>query len=311
MNSGRSAALGHTAALATAGVWGTTFISTKVLLEDFAPVEVLFLRFVLGLLALFLACPRRLHTRKGEEIWFAGAGLCGVTLYFLLENIALTMTLASNVGVIVAVSPLFTALLSRLCFQGEPLGPGFFAGLAAALAGVVLITYNGSAVLALNPAGDLLALLAALVWAFYSVITRRIAAFGYGTVQTTRRIFFYGLVFMLPALPVLGQGWNWAGLARPVNLLNLLYLGLGASALCFVTWNFALRQLGVVRTSVYIFLVPVITVFTSALVLSEPITPLALVGTGLTLAGLFLSEYAGGRAGLPVAKKHRREERGQ
>lgn len=309
MSAARSAALGHTAALATAGVWGTTFISTKVLLADFAPVEILFFRFALGLLALWAVCPRRLHTKKGQEIWFAGAGLCGVTLYFLLENIALTMTMASNVGVIVAVSPLFTALLSRLLLGGEPLGPGFFAGLAAALAGVVLITYNGSAVLALSPVGDLLALLAALVWSFYSVITRRIAAFGYGTVQTTRRIFFYGLLLMLPALPFLGEGWSLEGLARPVNLLNLLYLGLGASALCFVTWNFALRRLGAVKTSVYIFLVPVITVFTSALVLDEPVTPLALAGTGLTLLGLFLSELHSARADATAA--HPREERAQ
>ena len=74
-------------------------------------------------------------------------------------------------------------------------------------------------------------------------------------------------------------------------LVNLLYLGLGASALCFVTWNFAVKELGAVKTSVYIYLVPVVTVVTSALVLGERLTPLSGVGTGLTLAGLLLSEY--------------------
>lgn len=287
-----SAAGGHAAAAVTIAIWGTTFISTKVLLRAFAPVEILFFRFALGFLALCLACPRRLRlSDRRQELWFAAAGLCGVTLYFLLENIALTFTLASNVGVIVAVSPLFTALLSQFFLRGERLRPGFFAGLAAALAGVLLITYNGSAVLELNPVGDLLALLAALVWSFYSVLTRRISAFGYGTVQVTRRIFLYGLLFMLPVLPFSGFRWAPERMTQPVNLLNLLYLGLGASALCFVTWNFALRRLGAVKTSVYIFLVPVITVFTSALILHERITALALVGTGLTMAGLFLSEF--------------------
>ena len=85
--------------------------------------------------------------------------------------------------------------------------------------------------------------------------------------------------------------WAAAALSRPVNLLNLRYLGLGASAACFVTWNFALRRLGAVKTSVYIYLVPVVTIFTSALVLHERITPLAALGTALTMLGLFLSEF--------------------
>ena len=283
---------GHGAALFSILVWGTTFISTKVLLRAFAPVEILFLRFVLGFLALALMCPRRLKlTDRRQELTFAAAGLCGVTLYFLLENIALTYTLASNVGVIVAVSPLFTALISRMMPEGEKLRPTFFAGLAAALGGVALITWGGSAALELNPVGDLLALLAALVWSLYSLLTRRIGGFGYSTVQSTRRIFLYGLVFMLPALPLLGFRPDFAALAQGVNLANLLYLGLGASALCFVTWNAAVGRLGAVKTSVYIFLVPVITVVTSAVVLHEPITAAAVAGTALTLAGLFLSQY--------------------
>lgn len=98
---------GHAAAILTVLIWGTTFISTKVLLAEFQPVELLFFRFVLGYLALWAACPRRLKlTRRRQELYFAAAGLCGVTLYFLLENIALTYTQASNVGVLVAVSPI-------------------------------------------------------------------------------------------------------------------------------------------------------------------------------------------------------------
>ena len=93
---------GNLAALFTIVIWGTTFISTKVLLIDFQPVEILFFRFVLGFLALVLVCPQRLKgVSRGQEAVFALAGLCGVSLYFLLENIALTFTMASNVGVII------------------------------------------------------------------------------------------------------------------------------------------------------------------------------------------------------------------
>jgi drug/metabolite transporter (DMT)-like permease len=272
-------------------IWGTTFISTKILLVDFQPVEILFFRFVLGLLALLLACPRPLKgTTAKQELTFAAAGLCGICLYYLLENIALTYTMASNVGVIISVAPFFTAILTHLAEKdGEKLGVNFFLGFLVAMVGIFLISFNG-AKLELNPTGDLLALLAAFVWACYSVLTRKISGFGYPTILTTRRVFCYGIAFMLPALLLFDVRLELARFADPVYLCNILYLGLGASALCFVTWNFAVKVLGAVKTSLYIYMVPVITVVTSALILQEKITVLAGVGTMMTLAGLVLSE---------------------
>ena len=91
--------VGHLCALLTIIIWGTTFISTKVLLVDFQPVEILFFRFVMGLLALLIIYPHRLTgMTRNQEFTFVAAGLCGICLYYLLENIALTYTMASNVG---------------------------------------------------------------------------------------------------------------------------------------------------------------------------------------------------------------------
>lgn len=283
--------IGHLSALLTIIIWGTTFISTKVLLVDFQPVEILFFRFIMGLLALCIVCPHRLKgTNRRQELTFAAAGFCGICLYYLLENIALTYTLASNVGVIISVAPFFTAILTHAFMRGEEkLKANFFIGFVVAMAGIFLISFNGSK-LELNPAGDLLALLAAGVWACYSVLTKKISGFGYSTILTTRRVFCYGIVFMIPALFLFDFHLDFARFANPVYLLNIIYLGLGASALCFVTWNFAVKVLGAVKTSVYIYMVPVITVVTSVVVLHEHITALAAVGTALTLVGLFLSE---------------------
>lgn len=282
---------GHLAAVLTILIWGTTFISTKVLLKAFTPIEILFFRFSIGFLALFLISPKRFCPREKKQEWlFAGAGLCGVTLYFLLENIALTYTQASNVGVIISIAPFFTALFSHWFLKGESLKPNFFIGFLAAISGIFLISFNGSSNLQLNPAGDILAILAAFVWAAYSILTKKISAFGYGTVQTTRRIFFYGILFMVPALFIFPFRLGLDRFTQPVHLFNILFLGLGASALCFVTWNFAVKILGAVNTSIYIYMVPVITVVTSVIVLQEKITGMALVGTLLTLAGLLISE---------------------
>ena len=282
--------MGHLASLLTIIIWGTTFISTKILLVDFQPVEILFFRFVMGLIALMLVYPRRLKgTSRQQELTFAAAGLCGICLYYLLENIALTYTMASNVGVIISVAPFFTALLSHLVLKEEKPKANFFVGFVVAMAGIFLISFNGSK-LELNPAGDLLALLAALIWACYSVLTKKISGYGYHTILTTRRIFCYGILFMIPTLFLFDFKLELARFANPVYLFNIIFLGLGASALCFVTWNFAVKVLGAVKTSIYIYMVPVITVVTSVVILHEQITALAAVGTVLTLAGLFLSE---------------------
>jgi len=286
----KEAAKGHISALVTILIWGTAFISTKILLTDFKPIEIIFYRFSIGLIVLMIAYPRRLiGTNKKEELMFAAAGLCGVVLYFLLENIALMYTSASNVGVIVTVSPFFTALLASKLLDSEKLKANFFIGFLIAVIGIALISFNGITVLSLNPIGDMLALLAAIVWSVYSILLRKIGGFGYNTVQTTRRIFFYGLLVLVPTLFFFPFELGLERFAKPANVLNILFLGLGASALCFATWNLAVRTLGAVKTSIYIYLVPVITVVASVLVLSERLTWMSSFGTILALAGLFIS----------------------
>lgn len=291
MNSLNSNSKGHLLALLTIVIWGTTFISTKVLLRGFAPLEILFFRFLIGFLVLLIAVPSRLVIReKQHQPLFLAAGLCGITLYYLLENIALTFSTASNVGIICTIAPFFTAILSRFFLKAEKPPIRFYLGFLTALAGIIIISYNGQKSLHLNPLGDFLALLATVTWAAYSILTKKISNLGYPTVKATRRIFLYGLMFMLPLLVLTDFQFAFERFADKTNLLNILFLGVGASALCFVTWNSAVKLLGAVKTSVYIYLVPVVTVATSAVVLKEPITPLLIAGTILILLGLWLSE---------------------
>jgi drug/metabolite transporter (DMT)-like permease len=281
---------GHIAAVITILIWGGTFISTKVLLRSFSPVEILFTRFLIGFVALIIIYPRRLIIQNWrQERLFVAAGLCGITLYYLLENIALTLTTASNVGIIITIAPFFTAILSMIFLKSEKPAKQFYIGFLVAIIGVALISYNGRS-LQLNPSGDLLAVLASVTWAAYSILTRKISSLGYRTVQTTRRIFFYGLLLILPVLFLMDFRIGLERYFEAVNLGNILFLGLGASALCFVTWNTAVGLLGAVKTSAYIYLVPIITVAASVLILHEPLTPTLIVGVCLTLIGLWLSE---------------------
>lgn len=282
---------GHLIALITIVIWATTFISTKLLLIDFQPIEILFLRFLLGYISLWLICPRRFPWQgiKRESI-FIGAGFSGITCYFLCENTALTYTTASNVGVIASLCPVLTGVLAIYFLNAEKPSKPFYFGCLFAIIGIALISFNGKFVLALNPLGDILALCACLFWSCYSILTKKSSNYGYPTILLTRRFFFYGLVFMLPMLYLLNFEWQLSRFCKADNLFNLIFLGVGASALCFASWNYAVKLLGAVKISIYIYLIPIFTIIAAVIILNESLTWIAVVGTLFTLTGVVLSE---------------------
>lgn len=155
---------GHFLGLFCAVVWGATFISTKVLLEYLSPLQILFSRFLLGYIALWCLYPHRSpkYGRKAQLL-FALAGFLGTFLYFLMENVALQHTTASNVGVLVSLAPLFTAAVSKLENPKLTLSLQFFVGAVLSFVGVLLIVFGDNMSLVINPLGDTLALGAAFV----------------------------------------------------------------------------------------------------------------------------------------------------
>lgn len=304
MKQKKTTTIGHIFALITILTWGTTFVSTKILLQTFTPIEILFTRFVIGFILLIMLYPRQLKLVDRQEEWlFIAAGVSGIACYYLLENIALTLTTASNVGIIITIAPFFTALFSTLFLKNEKPQKQFFIGFIVALIGVALISYKGNQNLMVNPLGDVLALVASLMWAIYAILTRKISDLGYNTIQTTRRTFFYGLLFMVPLLFILDFNVELKQFTSWITVANILFLGLGASALCFVTWSSSVRILGAVKTSVYIYLVPVVTLLTSVIILKEPLTMKLIIGVILTLVGLWISERREGIKSLIIKNR--------
>ena len=287
----QSKAFGHVLAAVTIFFWGMTFISTKVLLVDFTPAEILVIRFVIGYVALAVACPRPLGgTTPKQELTLAVAGLTGICLYYFLENIALTYTYASNTSVIVSTAPFFTAIAASVASRGaKRLTSAFFIGFIVSMVGICMICFGGSEV-AFSPVGDLLALGGAFVWAFYSVAIDKAGEWGLPVMQVTRRVFAYGIAFMVPVALASGFHLGLERFADPVNTLNMLFLGLVACALCFATWNYSIKLIGPIASGIYIYLSPVITAVAAALILHEEITPFAVAGIALTLVGLVVSQ---------------------
>ncbi|MEI3086608.1 MAG: EamA family transporter [Parasutterella sp.] len=189
---------GHFLGLFCAVVWGATFISTKVLLEYLSPLQILFSRFLLGYIALWCLYPHRSpkYGRKAQLL-FALAGFLGTFLYFLMENVALQHTTASNVGVLVSLAPLFTAAVSKLENPKLTLSLQFFVGAVLSFVGVLLIVFGDNMSLVINPLGDTLALGAAFVWALYSIVLNKLSVYKAPILVSTRTIFGYGLIFIV------------------------------------------------------------------------------------------------------------------
>ncbi|MDR2118294.1 MAG: DMT family transporter [Tannerellaceae bacterium] len=278
-------------AVLTVIVWGTTFVSTKILLDwKLTPVDIFFYRFLLAYAAIWIFCPKRFwaDTVK-DEVFFFCAGLTGGSLYFIAENTALDITLASNVSLIVSIAPLVTAFLSHLFVKGEKLRSTLIYGSLLALTGVAFVVYNGNFILKIKPTGDILALTSAVMWGLYTVILKRLDT-RYPILFITRKVFFYGIVTILPVFCISPLTTDTAILFRPAVWGNLLFLGFIASMLCYILWNVAVKHLGAIRTTNYIYFMPIVTLITSALVIHEPITPIALSGAALILGGVYLAE---------------------
>lgn len=231
-----------------------------------------------------------------DELLLIIAGGCGGTLYFVAENTALQITLASNVSLILCTTPILTAFISRI-LNRETLKKNLLYGSLFAFLGVSLVVFNGGFILQISPLGDILTFIAAFMWAFYGMILKKLGN-KYPTLFITRKVFFYGVILLIPFLVIHPIHPDPAVLTLPVVWINLLFLGLLASLLCYLMWNTAVKHLGVVRTTNYIYLVPMVTLITSYLVIHETITWLAIIGSVFILSGVYIAEK-----GLPGIDK--------
>jgi drug/metabolite transporter (DMT)-like permease len=307
----------HLLALAVVAVWGVTFVCTKKLIgAGMHPAAIFAIRFIMAyagiwVLTLLEKKPVRLwaDSWKDEGVFFF-LGITGGSLYFLTENTALAYTQASNVAFLVCVAPVFTALLTlayKRFFHGrfadglEDIRVGFplIGGTLLALAGMAMVIFDGTR-LEVSPKGDLLAWGAALCWALYSLFMSQMTE-TYGAVFATRKVFFYGLLTILPFLGQTGASFSPAILSQPVVYGNLLFLGLIASLACFIGWNLVMAKLGNVTSTNYVYLNPIFTLITAMILLGERMTPVSGLGCAAILAGVVLSglrpKKRGGEAG--------------
>ena len=285
----------HLTAFLVVAIWGSTFVCTKILLVNgLTAAQIFTLRFIIAYVLLLAFSLTRRSFRCWADTWrdeliMAALGLTGGTLYFLTENSAMNYTTTTNTSLIVCCCPLFASLLIGWFYRSERMRPVQVAGTLMAVMGVTAVVLNGRFVLHLSPLGDALALGANLCWAVYSLLmipaNRR-----YDAVFITRKVFFYGLLFMIPYFMVFPEMPPANVLLRGDILLNLFFLGSIASMACFLAWTWVMDKLGAIVATNYVYLNPLVTIIFAWWILNEQITPWFLVGTVLILLGMYLAD---------------------
>lgn len=281
----------HLVAFITVAIWGTTFVSTKVLMiNGLSPAQIFTLRFAMAYVLMFCFNHRRLFADSWrDEGLMVLLGITGGSLYFLSENEAMNFTTATNTSLIVCSCPLFATLLVRLVYRSSHIHIMQLTGSLLAFMGMIIVVLNGRFVLHLSPVGDALAFTACICWAFYSLLMKTMTD-KYSAAFITRKVFFYGVLTIIPYYILVPGLPSMAVLTNPVVVGNLLFLGCLASMICFLTWNWCISKLGAVKATNWVYFNPITTMIFASWVLGEKITIYFLIGAVCILTGMYMAD---------------------
>lgn len=286
--------LAHLGALFSVSAWGSSFLSTKIIMLEggVTPVEMYIYRFAIAYFLLLLFTFRKIKSNNwGDEFRFLLCGLCAGSLYFITENYALKFTSTGNVSLLAAVSPLFTTILMSIVYKIRLL-PGVILGSIIAFIGVGCIIFSHGEGFVIQPKGDILALTAALSWAIYTLIVKRLIPL-YNSFFITRKLFFYGVITALPLMLLQNEPLHFAVLfdfKHPELPLNFLFLVLFCSLGAYLLWNESMKGLGAVTANNYLYMQPLVTMIAAYFLLGEQIYLLGYIGCILILGGLVISD---------------------
>ena len=276
--------------------WGVSFVATKAVVAQISPASLVFLRAGLGsLLLLAILAIRRQPAWPPRDALapLAAMGFVGVAFHQLLQAHALTLTSAANTGWLIALIPIWSAVLAAL-FLKESFGGRKLLGLLTGFAGAVLMVTRGSLdahVLALPATrGDLLVLGSTVNWAFYTVL-------GHGTIRrlgptrATAGAMLLGWLMLSP-LFVARAGWRDLALLTPAGWGAVLFLGIACSGLGYLFWYGALQRVEASRVAALLYVEPLVTMAAAVVLLGEPVGATTVVGGLVVLAGVALVQTA-------------------
>ena len=277
---------GHILAFFSVFIWSSLYIQTSFLLEILNPFTLFVLQCCVGYLFLLIIYPKFCKfLRLKEELLFLLASLLGVVFYNLFLNLSMELSSPSNVSIIITTAPLWTCICAFALRMERPYLL-FFIGFCISIFGVVLL--NIESFFSFNLKGDVLALLSSISWGLYAILIAKLLH--YDVVFCVRKILFYGLLLIVPLSFMFDFDIAFYTKLDFINFINLLFVGIFSTGICFVFWFYATKLVGAVSANIYVYLTPVITILVAFFVLGDTLSVSQIFGVVLVLIGVFVSE---------------------
>ncbi len=273
------------AIIVTVIFWGYSFVSTKILLEDLPPITIAFFRQLIAAAALLtLLYIKKLFVKmpvKDILLLFASS-FFGIVLYFLFENMGLNYTTASNASIIVAAVPIFTLITESLFYKFKITPRVIFCVLVSIIGVFLVIFEKGLDFSSGYTKGNLLMIGAMVAWVIYTIVCKSLNGKYKGIVITTYQMVAASILFIPFIIPEM-KHWKMI----PVySVANLLYLALFCSALAYYLYNIAVNSLGATVSSMFLNLIPVVSIAGGVLVLKESVSLIQIGGMLLIMLSL-------------------------
>lgn len=268
--------------------WGISFISTKVVLKEIPPNSIAFFRQIIALVPLLSWClfsKISLRIKLQDLALLAGSCFFGIVLYFVFENNGLQFTTASSASMIVAAVPVFTLISESLIYKMK-ISLNMIICIILSIIGVYLvISVNGKLDFSSSTFwGNILILGAMVSWVIYTILSRNLSSkyssLVITTYQTAISIFLF-IPFVIPEMA------DWKQVTF-VPLVNLIYLGVFCSAVSYLSYLYAIKKLGSTVSSMFLNLIPVISVVAGFIVLGERLMVIQYLGMALIMLSIFM-----------------------
>ncbi len=278
--------LAHILAILLMVMWGISYLSIKVVVNEVEPTLCAFYRFLIASIILYVLLKVKYPKEKvlkEDKLKMALGGLLGVAVYFFFENYSVAFTSAANVSILISSIPVFTLISQRIVFK-EKLTLFKFIGALLSVIGIVIVVASKDKVnfFSSGTLGDLMALGAALTWVLYNIVTSKFKG-NYKSITITAYQAIWGTIFLSPSLI-----WGKPAMPSPLAIANILYLAVFCSFIAYVIYIYCLKALGATVITTYINLQPIVSLIAAALILKEHITIWQIIGSIIIISGVFL-----------------------
>lgn len=270
-------------------VWGSTFVVTKAAIVELPPLTLAFIRVAIGALVLLpFAVPRLRSMGSLPWGWLWMMGFIGVALYYVVFNSSLTLTSAAQGALVQSSIPAVTACIAMVWLRERTNRTRLF-GIALSIAGVLVVFAEGTQSNAAAPApalGNVLMFASVVCWGVYTSLAKRVAQ--YDSIVITTFVTAIGALLLLPL--AVFELWNRELPQAGLNAwIGALYLGVFASGLGYLLYNYSLKQMAASQVGVFTNLIPIVGVLTGVVALGEPLSWQAILGGVIVMVGVALT----------------------